>query len=93
MANGNGVPARKPVSVQDVEPQPKSLYERIRGKRTRDIRLPMSADSVRDPRLPKATPMQDIQENAERVRDILRPRKGARRTGKRNGNGRTSNRA
>jgi hypothetical protein len=56
-------------------PSPPSLMERIRGKRTKDIRLPQEVDTQRDPRLPAASPLESIRENIERTRDALRPKK------------------
>jgi len=61
-----------------------SLMERMRGKRTKDIRLPQEAHTGRDERLPAATPLQNIRENIERTRDALMAR-GPKKMAKRNG--------
>lgn len=58
-----------------------SFVERLRGKRTKNIRLPQEAHTPRDPRLPAPTPLESIRENIERTRDVLRPKKMSRRNG------------
>jgi len=73
-------------------PSRPSLVERLRGKRTSDIRLPQEAHTTRDPRLPAAGPLESIRENVERTKDVLRPRKLSRRNGYR-ANGRRGARA
>lgn len=67
----------------ETNPSPPSLVERVRGKRTKDIRLPQEAHTQRDRRLPAATPLESIRENVERTRDALRPKKMSTRRGKR----------
>lgn len=64
-------------------PSPPSLSERIRGKRTRDIRLPMEAGSERDPRLGVPSNFEKLREGLERLQSM--GRSGAKRNGKRNG--------
>lgn len=64
-------------------PSPPGMIEKLRGKRTKDIRLPQEAHTGRDARLPAATPIQSIRENVERARDALRPRKMSKRASKR----------
>jgi len=67
-------------------PSPPSMIEKLRGKRSKDIRLPQEAHTGRDPRLPTAGPLESIRENVERTRDALRPRKVAKRAmGRRTG--------
>lgn len=51
---------------------PLSISERLQGKRTKDIRLPMPEGGRRDKRLPAATPGETIQEGLEQARDISR---------------------
>lgn len=51
---------------------PLSITERLQGKRTNDIRLPMPEGGRRDPKLPKATAGETIQEGLDQAKDIAR---------------------
>jgi hypothetical protein len=60
-------------------PSPPSMIEKIRGKRTRDIRLPMPAGGTRDPRLGRPSTKAQMVEGVDRYQDIMRTMKGRKR--------------
>jgi len=51
------------------------MIEKLRGKRTSDIRLPMPANGRRDPRLGKPSPGAKLIEGVDRARDMVRKAK------------------
>jgi hypothetical protein len=53
-----------------------SFMERLRGKRTKDIRLPNDTGD-RDRRLPKSTPVEDVRRGLDSLRGLVKASESA----------------
>jgi len=53
-----------------------SWLEKLRGKRTKDIRLPNDT-GVRDTRLPKSTPAEDVRRGLDSLRGLVKASESA----------------